>query len=49
MEDMVGKMKESSGSSRVEGQVINRSDIDQSTNVSAGEDSESNMGSIIMK
>lgn len=49
LEDMAGKIKESSGSSRIEGQVINRSDIDQSTNVSAGEDSESNMGSIIMK
>ena len=49
LEDMVGDIKESSGGSRVEGEVINRSDIDQSTNVSSGEGSESNVCSIIMK
>ncbi len=49
LEDIVGKIKGFSGSSRVEGKVINRSDIDQTTNVSAGEDSESNVGSVIMK
>ena len=49
LKEIVGEDRSSTQGNRITGEVINEPDIDQSTNISAGEDSESNVGSIIIK
>ncbi len=49
LNEIVGGDRSSGQGSKIKGEVINESDIDQSTKISSGEGSESNVGSIIIK
>ncbi len=52
MNELSGKIDEiqtSSAGPGIKGKIINKSNMNQSTNIAVGEDSESNMGSVVIE